>query len=516
MPTLTLTSKGFTLLGVTEVPRGFSRRNGSVVTLSPSAAYPFITWADTGTKTALERAEATKLASRSTSPTKPLKLAPRGFSFFPYQEAGIEFMVAHKKCLLADEPGTGKTPMSAGLINAVKPFAVLVLCPSSLQLNWKYELDRWLTHTPEILDIVSYDSAWRKGQAQALLATKYDVVIMDEAHYCKNGESKRSKTAHYCKNGGSKRSKTAQVLASRAERVVLLTGTPMDNRPRDLFVLLKMIAPRMFPDFNEFAIRYCRAFVQEIRTRQGVKRIWNTEGSSNEEELQDILRSFLMIRRLKQDVLPQLPKKIRQLIIVPPEKTAAVKAEKKLWESVCQEVGYEEALKHMEAGAGVAFDKMAKARQEVAVSKVPFVVKHISNIASAQKVIVFAHHKAVVEALMQGLSEFNPVKVVGGMSAKEKDASVVTFQNDDKCRVFVGNITAAGVGLTLTASSTVVFAELPFRPSDAIQGEDRACRIGASSDKVLVQHIILDGSLDVKLARMLIHKQNVCDKVLDK
>src|SRR5574344_2833085 len=139
---------------------------------------------------------------------------------------------------------------------------------------------------------------------------------MDEAHYCKNGESKRSKTA--------------QVLASRAERVVLLTGTPMDNRPRDLFVLLKMIAPRMFPDFNEFAIRYCRAFVQEIRTRQGVKRLWNTEGSSNEEELQDILRSFLMIRRLKQDVLPQLPKKIRQLIIVPPEKTAAVKAEKKL------------------------------------------------------------------------------------------------------------------------------------------------------------------------------------------
>jgi SWI/SNF-related matrix-associated actin-dependent regulator of chromatin subfamily A-like protein 1 len=80
----------------------------------------------------------------------------------------------------------------------------------------------------------------------------------------------------------------------------------------------------------------------------------------------------------------------------------------------------------------------------------------------------------------------------------------------------VGNITAAGVGLTLTASSTVVFAELPFRPSDATQGEDRACRIGASSDKVLVQHIILDGSLDVKLARMLIHKQNVCDKVLDK
>ncbi len=509
MPTLTLTSKGFTLLGVTEVPRGFSRRNGSVVTLSPSAAYPFIAWADNGTKTALERAEATKMASRSTSPTKPLKLAPRGFSFFPYQEAGIEFMVAHKKCLLADEPGTGKTPMSAGLINAVKPFAVLVLCPSSLQLNWKYELDRWLTHTPEILDIVSYDSAWRKGQAQALLATKYDVVIMDEAHYCKNGESKRSKTA--------------QVLASRAERVVLLTGTPMDNRPRDLFVLLKMIAPRMFPDSDAFEKRYCAAFLQKIYEKDEItgiprvkKLVWNTEGSSNEEELQDILRSFLMIRRLKQDVLPQLPKKIRQLIIVPPEKTAAVKAEKKLWESVCQEVGYEEALKHMEAGAGVAFDKMAKARQEVAVAKVPFVVEHISNIASAQKVIVFAHHKAVVEALMQGLSEFNPVKVVGGMSAKEKDASVTTFQNDDKCRVFVGNITAAGVGLTLTASSTVVFAELPFRPSDATQGEDRACRIGASSDKVLVQHILLDGSLDVKLARMLIHKQNVCDKVLDK
>lgn len=501
MPTLTHTNSGFVLVGTSLVPDGFKREFGKTITRSPIRAKPFYDIADEATRRVLDSADVTREASRALAATTNVKLAPDGLTFFDYQVAGIQFMARHKKCLMADEPGTGKTPMTAGLINAVRPERVLILCPASLQINWRQEMGRWLFWHPTSLEIVSYDSAWRKDNANRLTSANYDLVVMDEAHYCKNADSKRSKLA--------------QVIASRAHRVALLTGTPMDNRPKDLYVLLRMLLPQMFHDYVEFGQRYCGGFLQELRLRSGVKRVWNFDGSSNEAELQDILRSTVMIRRLKKDVLPQLPNKTRQCIIVPADKVKSVKEEAKKWKAVCDEIGYDTAVKQLEDGAGFAFEEMAKVRQEVALAKVPFVVEHIENIAASQKVIVFAHHKSVVEALMTELSELNPVKVVGGMTPKEKDKSVKAFQTDDSVRVFVGNITAAGVGLTLTASSTVVFAELPFRPSDATQGEDRACRIGATSDKVLVQHILLDGSLDVHLAQMLIKKQTVCDKVLD-
>jgi SWI/SNF-related matrix-associated actin-dependent regulator of chromatin subfamily A-like protein 1 len=271
----------------------------------------------------------------------------------------------------------------------------------------------------------------------------------------------------------------------------------------------------MFPDFTQFAIRYCGAFLQEITVRGRTKKVWNTSGSSNEEELQDILRSTLMIRRLKKDVLPQLPKKIRQIIEIE-NNEKAVKAEDKAWKSVCDEIGYDEALKQLEEGVGVAFASMAGARKDVALVKVPYVLDFVENLLkSIDKIVLFAHHKDVVAALMEGLKDYSPVKLVGGMSDKDKNDSVVRFQNDKEVRVFIGNIKAAGVGLTLTASSTVVFAELCSVPAAMTQCEDRVARIGATADSVLVYHLVLNGSLDVKMARKLIEKQSTADKILD-
>ena len=222
-----------------------------------------------------------------------------------------------------------------------------------------------------------------------------------------------------------------------------------------------------------------------------------------------------MIRRLKNEVLPQLPKKIRQIIEIENDENA-VKDEKVKWKNMCESLGYEEALKKLNEGNQVLFNEIAGERQNVALSKVPYVIEHIENLLlSESKIVLFAHHRAVVEQLVSGLVKYNPVKVVGGMTEKAKNESVISFQNDPECRIFVGNIQAAGVGLTLTASSTVVFAELDMVPSTMTQAEDRCCRIGASADSILVQHIVLNGSLDVKLARMLVKKQEVADLILD-
>lgn len=471
-------------------------------TRMPSVAYKASEYADSRTRIALERMNECKTASWSLSSETKLRTPPSGLSYKPFQISGIEFMKKYKLVLNADQPGSGKTIQTAGLINECPEiWNVLILCPASLRLNWEQELQKWLIDDIGRIEVVSYDSAWREQNFSRLSSENWDLIVMDEAQNIKHDKSKRSMAA--------------QSLAISVPRVVLLTGTPVDNVPSDLFPLLHTLRPKMFPDFTQFAIRYCGAFLQEITVGDRTKKVWNTSGSSNEEEMQDILRSTLMIRRLKKDVLPQLPKKIRQIIEIE-NNEKAVKAEDRAWKSVCKEVGYDEALKQLEDGAGVAFSEMAGVRQQVARAKVPYVIEFVSNLLqSVDKVVVFAHHKAVVDDLMAGFADYGVVKLVGGMSDKDKNEAVERFQNDKDVRVFVGNLKAAGVGLTLTASSTVVFAEIISVPAQMTQGEDRCCRISATADSVLIYHLVLQGSLDAHFAKKLVKKQTIADKILD-
>ena len=410
-------------------------------------------------------------------------------------------MVERPNVLLADPPGLGKTIEIAGTLNQLRSPRVLIVCPASLRLNWIQELQKWLSYAPESLEVISVDSVWRKGVFSRLVATSFDFMAVDEAQYIKEMDSKRSMAC--------------AALAAKAKRVVLMTGTPVKNRPRDAFHILHILAPDIFPDYRQFALRYCAAFQQTIYVKGGKKRtIWNDNGSSNLEELNDILRSTIMLRRSKEDALPQLPRKRRQLIEV--EGAAKeVKAEKTAWEEVCASIGYEEALRQMESGAGIAFTEMASKRKTVALSKIPFVVEHVSNLLdSGEKVILFAHHRDVISGLADGLKDYSPVTYVGGMNEKQKDEAKRRFMEDDACRVFIGKIQAAGTGLTLTVSSTVVFAEMSYCPSDMEQCEDRACRIGQTATSVLVQHIVLAGSLDVMMGQKLLEKQKIADEIL--
>jgi len=456
--------------------------------------------------------------------------APSGLEYLPYQRAGIRFGLDHQNVLIGDEMGLGKTIQAIGIINSDETLRrILVICPASLKLNWKREITKWLTRDLQIevasgttwpeTDIVicNYDIAAKNGEH--LHGQEWDAVILDEAHYCKNPKAQRTQAIL----GKWDRDETKRKPALQARRKIALTGTPILNRPIEAQLILGYLDKEEFGNFFQFARRYADAH----QTRFG----WDMTGAINLEELQRRLRATVMVRRLKSDVLTELPPKRRQVIELPAngcskeikaEQTAYARHQERLDNlRIAVEVAklledkeaYAEAIAALRAGQSEAFEEMAIVRHEVALAKVPYVVEHVAN--TEEPVVLFAHHRDVVAALVEALTDAGRrcVKVVGGMADADKQASVDAFQSG-KADVFVGNIKAAGVGLTLTRSSHVVFAELDWVPANMSQAEDRTHRIGQHGN-VLVQHLVLEGSLDQVMAEAIVRKQDIADKALD-
>jgi SNF2 family DNA or RNA helicase len=242
-----------------------------------------------------------------------------------------------------------------------------------------------------------------------------------------------------------------------------------------------------------------------------------------------------MVRRLKDEVLTELPPKRRQIIEVDPEDASAktavaneraatakqsehidhLKTAVELAKAAENDEQYAAAVEMLRAGLQVQFEEMARVRHDTAVAKAPYVVTHIGDVlGGTEKVVVFAHHHDVIDRLMAGLSEYHPVALTGKTPQADRQGIVDTFQTDESCRVFIGSITAAGVGITLTAASTVVFAELDWVPGNISQCEDRCHRIG-QRDSVLVQHIVLSDSIDVTMAKTIVDKQEVIHQAMN-
>ena len=238
-----------------------------------------------------------------------------------------------------------------------------------------------------------------------------------------------------------------------------------------------------------------------------------------------------MIRRLKKEVLKELPPKYRQVIEIPPNGNSAIVARERARMAeiearledlkVAVELAkisddpkaYADAVKNLRSAVMVSFDEMSRVRHETALAKVPDVVTFLKDAVSNHKVVVFAHHRDVIEQIKDAFGDA-AVILYGGMSEKVKNENIDKFQNDDNVKLFVGSIKAAGVAITLTAASHVVFAELDWVPGNMTQAEDRCHRIG-QTDNVLVQHLVLEGSLDAHMAYKLVEKQEVIDKALD-
>lgn len=467
---------------------------------------------------------------------------PAGEELLPFQQAGVasalRILAQGRGVILADEMGLGKTVQALAVANTVAAESVLIVCPASLRINWRNEADRWLVDAHETfvvtsgkdeippaasVVIVNDDLAWRSTIREQLMARKWGLMIVDEAHRMKSPTAKRSRGILGWYDRRAKEDREG--LADRADRLILLTGTPLLNRPVELWNLIHAADPSEWSSFFQFARRYCDAH----QDRHG----WRFDGSSNLGELQTRLRAGVMIRRLKADVLTELPPKRRQVLCLPTNGLSAlVEEEFGAWRAHEQEVRdltaevesaggdrerYAEAVSRLTEARNAAFGELAVVRRKLGIAKAPKVVEHLcEQLESEQKIVVFAHHRDVVAALVAGLTEagHRTVQITGATTMSDRDRAVRSFQEDPDVRVFVGNIQAAGVGLTLTAASLVVFAESDWVPATITQAEDRIHRIGQRRS-VLVQHIVLDGSLDARMARQLVAKQAVLDAAID-
>ena len=465
--------------------------------------------------------------------------APAGMQYMPFQKAGIAFCASRPNALIADEMGLGKTIQAIGLINMTQAKRILIICPASLRLNWRNELQAWLTDDltigiaqgksfPADTDIVIINYDIVHTHAAALREAEWDLLIADEIHYCKNEKARRTKyTLGYVKSErqDGKWREVVKVAPIPAKRRIFLTGTPIMNRPVELWPIVKALG--IFANFFRFARRYSAAH----RGRFG----WDFTGASNLPELQERLRTDVMVRRLKKDVLADLPAKVRQVIEVPANGASeAVNDEQDAWAEWEDQIVelraavelakasddpaiYADAVTALQDGSSVAFSEISKMRQETAVAKIPIVVSHLAEVLEGtDKVVVMAHHHAVIDGLSAALTEadIQHVTLTGRDSMDARQAAVESFQTDPGVRIFIGSIQAAGVGITLTAAAHVLFAELDWVPANLSQAEDRCHRIG-QTDSVLVQHLVLEGSLDSVMAKNIVSKQRVIDSALD-
>lgn len=497
-------------------------------TSDASIARKLAQYADAKTLKAIDAATAKKEETIQASKAVDANIdipAPDGLSYLPFQKAGIAFAASRTATLIADEMGLGKTIQAIGSINADAEIKkVLVICPASLRLNWQRELRRWLTRPLSIsitngtiadtdIVIINYDIL--KKHSEYIHSQEWDLLITDECHYLKNPKTLRTQQVF----GGK------DLPAIKAKKKIFLTGTPIVNRPIELWPLVHSLDPAgLGGNWIGYAKRYCDGH----QTRYG----WEVKGASNLDELQDKLRSSIMVRRLKKDVLTELPAKRRQVIELPANGCGnAVKVEIEIFEKhekimaelkIAVELAkasdspdaYQQAIDRLRDAGRIAFTEISKLRHSTALAKVPAVIEHLKDATDGAKVVVFAHHHDVIDAIA---AEFGLacVTLTGDTNMIDRQKAVDRFQTDPACTLFVGSITAAGVGITLTAASHVVFSELTWRPGDLCQAEDRCHRIG-QVNSVLVQHIVLDGSIDATMAKTLIEKQEIIEKALDR
>jgi len=489
-------------------------------------------YADTDVAQAISEYEKNIVDSRQTASNIEVP-APDGLAYYPFQLAGIAYALQRPHTLIGDEMGLGKTIQALGVANATNAQNILIICPASLRLNWQREAKRWLVnnkHTYYVAEntksvpldativIINYEKLLKPAVHDSLTSRTWDLLVLDECHYIKNRKSKRSRAVLGFRN--------RKGLIQCATRVIALTGTPILNRPIEIQPLASKFRPDLFGSFFWFARRYCGAY----QDRWG----WHFDGASHVDELQNKLRGSFLIRRLKQDVLNELPPKTRQVLEVPPnqvcqeliqkeshiydkyvDRIAEARAKVTLARAANNEEEYKAAVARLRDATRATFSELARIRHEVALSKVPFVVEHIQSIldSGTKKLVVFTHHRDVANQIMEAFKDI-AVLVTGASPVPARQLAVDQFQNKSRIQLFVGTISTAGLGITLTAASHVVFAELDWVPANVTQAEDRCHRIG-QRENVLIQHVVLDGSLDARLAKTLIRKQAIIDAALD-
>ncbi|XP_013410216.1 DNA annealing helicase and endonuclease ZRANB3-like isoform X2 [Lingula anatina] len=462
----------------------------------------------------------------------PRKLRQRLMKF---QAEGVDFGIRNDgKCLIGDEMGLGKTLQAISIAYYYKAeWPLLIVIPASLRYPWVEEIEKWL---PEVsphhinlmqsmqdtsaiptaaITIITYGliQHFKPGSPclEALVNQNFQVVIVDESHYVRN-----RKTAT---------TKVVVPLVQRARRKILLTGTPALARPSELYPQLEALCPGQFGTWSAYTKRYCDAHMKFFGNRG---RQWYTGGASNLPELERRLKETVMIRRLKKDVLTQLPPKTRQRIPFQLKPSDYKKDIEKLQSKADRLLdgrpqGLQEVMMNGEmAEQGDSRFQIMKLVSELYVAtgkaKVGPAKEYIKMLCENDqlKFLVFAYHQDMLNGLQETLHDLDIkfIRIDGNVPPKERGMLVDTFQKDANTRVALLSITAAGVGLTLTAASLVVFAELYWTPGTLEQCEDRAHRIG-QQNRVNVHYLVAKGTMDEWMWSMINRKTTVVTATLN-
>jgi len=440
------------------------------------------------------------------------KLDKRGWKAFKHQEDGIKFLLKNKKCILADSMGLGKTYQSIVAALESESERILIICPSSLKINWMREIENFCSKddvsiingnywNPSKFTIVNYDvlknfhTVAEKNKEyedwelmRNIVEFSPDLIILDEAHFIKNHNSKRGAILKdLSKNFG-------------CERFWLLTGTPIANRPMDYYNLLSIIDSPLTTNWVHFAKTYCEG----KRFRKGGKYIWVTKGASNLDELSSKTKRTIL-RRKKEEVLDLPPKLVTPIYL----ELENVTAYKSVWETYLEK----RRLEGKKGNPAKDIVEMTLLRTFIAMETVPYSIEKAEEaLEQDKKVIIFCNFNDEMDAFNRHFGN-KAVCVRGGMSDKQKQLSVDRFQEDDSCKVFVGQIKAAGVGLTLTKAEIVIMNSLDWVPGNHEQAEDRAYRIG-QKETVNIYYMLIDNTIDTLVWDILNEKKKIIGTIM--
>jgi SNF2 family DNA or RNA helicase len=419
-----------------------------------------------------------------------------------HQKEAIQKLVENKRFILADSMGLGKT--TSAIIASIESNSkkILIICPATLKINWKREIENYSNKSVYIAEgknfntesdyvIINYDIIKnfhdvKDKENSQILKAGFDLVVVDEAHYIKNAQAQRTKLINN--------------FVKDIDRLWLLTGTPMTSRPIDYYNLLSLVDSPVSKNWVAYVIRYCNGY----QFNAGPRKVWNVMGATNLEELRD-RTSGTILRRLKEDVL-DLPDKIITPIYL--------QLKSKEYEEIVGEY-YDWYDKNPEESKSltVQFSKLTKVRQVIADEKTSHTIELAENIIEQdKKVIIFCNFTDSLNKIVQHFGK-SAVKIDGSMSKELRQHSVDEFQDNPKVKVLVGNIKAAGVGITLTAAEVVIFNDISFVPSDMAQGEDRAYRYGQKSN-VLVYYPIFHNSVEAIIYDIVNAKKQVIATVM--
>ena len=451
---------------------------------------------------------------------------PADQELWPFQKSNIEYALTRKCTLIGDQPGLGKTPTAICFANEIRAKRVLVICPASIRLQWVKKIREWTilrwpycihpilvgrhgVHPHAEWTVVSYDLARTEAIGKALAKGYYDLLVLDEAHYLKTTESRRTRAVF---GGGHDR--LFEDFASRSERILALTGTPLPNRPREAYTLARGLCWDSIDWMSEagFQERFNPSMtIEKYDPKTGNTKVYVDERSGRHGELQNRLRANFMTRHLKREVMPQLKMPIYDLITL--EETGAVK------EALKAESLLQIDPEHLEGADVKVLGAIATARRMMGIALAPQVADYIDMVIDGgeEKLVVFAFHHQVLDILQRAWEKHGVLRVDGNTSAIRKMKNVEIFQADPKYQIFLGQIQACGTGTDglQTVSNHAYIAEPDWVPGTNEQAFDRLDR-GGQNRVVQGDIFVAPNSICEKILASALRKGHTVHAALDK